>query len=117
MQREFDFQPGLTRQFPNYMDLLAAVVYGSRIGLSGVAAELDVSPSQLSRMLNRNPDDLRHLPADAIPKIVRATGDYRPVYWLMESFLEDPDAKRKRAIDELQLLVPQIQSLIESAQR
>jgi hypothetical protein len=117
MQAEFDFQPGLTRQFPEFIDLMAAVVYGSRAGLSGVAGECDLSPSQLSRMLNRNPDDLRHLPAYLVPKIIHATGDKRPVYWLMESFLEDPDAKRKRAIDDLERLIPTIQSLIESARR
>lgn len=113
-QVEMNFEPGLTEQFPDFMDLLAHVVYSSRIGLSGVAADLDKSPSLLSRMLNKNPDDQRHLPASDIPKIIRATGDKRPIYWLIESFLEDTDTKRKRAVDELTKLLPQVQAALKA---
>ena len=114
---DVDFEPGLTDQFPEFIDLLAACVYGSRIGLSGVAAELDKSPSLLSRLLNRNPDDQRHLPATDIPKIIKATGDKRPVYWLVEKFLEDSDAKHKRAMADLARLLPQIQQLVATASK
>lgn len=117
IQREFDFLPGLTEQFPELIDLVTAVVYGSRAGLSGVAGELDMSPSQLSRMLNRNPDDLRHLPAAALVNIVRATDDRRIIFWFMEKFLEDSDTKKKRAISELASLVPQVQRLLDSVQK
>lgn len=116
-QVEMDFEPGLTQQFPEFVDLLAAVVYGSRPGLSGVAADLDKSPSLLSRMLSRHADDPRHLPASDIPKIIAATGDRRPVYWLVEKFLEDPEVKRARALDYLAELMPQLQGLIKEVRR
>jgi hypothetical protein len=116
-QIEMDFEPGLTDQFPEFIDLLAACVYGSRIGLSGVATELDKSPSLLSRMLNRNPDDQRHLPASDLPALIRATGDKRPVYWLVEKFLEDSDTKHKRAMADLAKLLPQIQQLVMTASK
>lgn len=116
-QVEMDFEPGLTQQFPEFLDLLAAVVYGSRPGLTGVAAMLDKSPSLLSRMLSRHADDPRHLPAADLPKIIQATGDHRPVYWLVEKFLEDPEVKRARALDYLAELMPQLQGLLKEARR
>lgn len=114
-QVEMNFQPGLTQQFPEFLDLIATVVYGSRPGLSGVAAQLDKSPSLLSRMLSRHAEDPRHLPAADLPKIVAATGDRRPVYWLIEKFLEDSEIKRRRALDYLAELMPQLQGLLKEA--
>jgi len=116
-QIEMDFTPGLTDQFPDLMDVVAAAVYGSRIGLGGVAAHLDKSPSLLSRMLNKNPDDLRHLPLADLTGIVQATGDLRPIYWLIEKFCEDNDAKRKRTMDEIVTLLPKLAQLVKAAQK
>lgn len=115
MQLDLDFEAGLTERFPDLIDLVAAVVYGSRSGLGGVASALDMAPSQLSRMLNRNPDDLRHLPAHLLPKIVSETGDKRIVFWFVEKFLEDTDTKRKRTLDELAALLPEITRLVKGA--
>ena len=111
-QLALDFRPGLVSQFPDWHDLIAHVVYGSRIGLAGVAAHLDRSPSELSRMLNKNPDDPRNLPDRDVVLIIEATGDHRPVYWLIERFLEDPQAKRDRAREDLAALVPQLKAVL-----
>lgn len=112
-QMRLDFRPGLTVQFSDWHDLIAHVVYSSRAGLNGVAAHLDRAPSHLSRMLNKNPDDPKHLPASDVVRIIEATGDHRPIYWLIERFLEDKDAKRDRAKDELVALLPQIRRALE----
>lgn len=114
-QLALEFEPGLTQQFPRYMDLIANVVYSSRAGLNGVAAHLDKAPSQLSKMLNRNPDDLRHLPAEDIEGIMECTKDFRPIYWQIEKFLEDPETKRRRSIEQLAMLLPAIHAAIEGA--
>lgn len=112
MQLSLNFEPGLTHQYPELIELIAAVVYGSRLGLGGVASALDLSPSQLSRMLNRNADDPRNLPASAIPAIIEATDDRRIVYWFVERFLEDPETARRRAIAQLSELMPKVEQLI-----
>ena len=116
-QFALDFAPGLTEQYRTFNEALAAAVYGSRIGLAGVAAECDVSPSALSRMLNENPDDPRHLPAKFIPKIIKATKDNRPIYWLIETFLEDSDTKRRRTIEQAAVLVQQLGPLLKELRK
>lgn len=110
-----DFQPGLTAQFPRLEDVLTAVVYGHRAGLNGVAAQLDQSPSELSRRLNRESDDHRPARVQDLVGIVQATGDLRPIYWLIERFMESPEARMARAADQLNSLLPMVVELAAQA--
>lgn len=115
VQHSFDFTPGLTTQFPRLRDVLCAVVYASRAGLKGVAADLDVSPSELSRMLNREQDDPRKLDVDDAVAIVASTGDTRPVQWLIERFLQNPEERKATAALQLAQILPAIIELVHQA--
>lgn len=110
-----DFQPGLTAQFPCLEDVLTAVVYGSRKGLNGIAAELDQSPSELSRRLNRESDDHRPARVCDMVGIIQATGDMRPIYWQIERFMESPETRMARAADQLSELLPMVVELAAQA--
>ena len=108
LQLKMDFEPGITEQFRTLKQCVAAVVYGYRGGLNSVAAALDVSPSTLSRMLNENEDDPRHLPLDFLPSIIAATGDIRPLQWLAAKFLPDDNMRREAALSRIESLLPQL---------
>lgn len=108
LQLRIDFEPGITEQFRTLKQCVAAVVYGYRGGLNSVAAACDVSPSTLSRMLNENEDDPRHLPLDFLPSIVEATGDIRPLEWLAAKFLPDDGMRREAALSRIEQLLPQL---------
>lgn len=112
LQISLEFEPALTDQFRTFKQCLAACVYGSRVGLSGVAIHCDLSPSALSRMLNENEDDPRHLPADLVPRIIEATQDYRPIQWLVAKFLPDDGQRQRTAVSQLEVLMPQIESAL-----
>lgn len=114
-QASFDFQPGLTVRFPKLRHLLNACVYNSRAGLNGVAADLDRSPSELSRMLSWEQDDPRKLDVDDFVGIIGSTADMRPVYWLMEKFMNDSERKRTHAIEQLAQLLPMLHELASQA--
>ena len=114
-QMELCFEPGLLEQFPTFRDLLRGAVYGCGRPFKHVAAELDMTASRLSRMLAENPDDPIHFPAEKLPELIEYTGDRRPVYWMVERFLEDADTKRKNAVDQMVTLLPQIESLLRTA--
>lgn len=115
MTYPLDFQPGLTAQFPHLEDVLTAVVYGCRQGLNGVAGSLDQSPSELSRRLNRESDDHRPARVSDLGGIIQATGDRRPIYWLIEKFMESPEARMARAADQLSELLPMVAELAAQA--
>jgi hypothetical protein len=82
-----------------------------------IAGELEMTPSKLSRMLADNPNDPIHFPVDLLPELIEATGDKRPIYWLIERFLEDPDAKRRRALDHVAELMPRLELLLKTCSR
>lgn len=115
-QYELSFDAGLREQFPNFQHLLQACVAGCGRQHKHVAADLDMTSSELSRKLSDNPDDKVHFPVERLPDLIRATNDMRPIYWLIEEFLDDADSKRRRAVDELRALLPQLTKLVNSAQ-
>lgn len=114
-QVAFDFTPGLTVQFPRFRSVVAATVYGYRGSLEGVAAALDHSPSELVRMLNRGQADERKLDVDDLVAILTVTGDTRPIQWLIEKFLQDPEQQRAMAAAQLARLLPEIAELVKQA--
>lgn len=111
------FTPGLTQQFPRLEDVVVAVVYGSRKGLNGVAADMDLSPTDLTRRLNahRSEGHERPLRVDDLVHIIESTGDQRPIDWLVERFRESEDTKRQRAVETMAALAQQFLSLAEVA--
>ncbi len=113
-QVEINFEAGLTEQFPEFRDVVKASVYGCGRALKSVAADIDMTSSELSRKLADNPNDQVHFPLHQLPALIRATGDKRPIYWLIEAFLEDDDAKQKRAVAQLNDMLPQLQALLKS---
>lgn len=114
-QVELNFEAGLTEQFPEFKDVVKASVYSCGRALKAVAADLDMTSSELSRKLAENPNDPVHFPLHLLPALVKATGDKRPVFWLVEAFLEDEDVKRSRAVAQLADMLPQLQALLKTA--
>lgn len=114
LQLKMDFEPGITEQFRTLKQCVAAVVYGSRIGLNGCAAACDVSPSLLSRMLNEQDaeENRRNLPLDFLPLIIQATGDLRPLQWLGARFLPNDEMRRDAAIARIEQLLPELATLV-----
>jgi hypothetical protein len=116
-QVEINFEAGLTEQFPEFHDVVKASVYGCGRPLKSVAADLDMTSSELSRKLANNSNDPVHYPLPRLPDLIRATGDKRPIYWLIETFLEDDDAKQKRAVSQLSDMLPQLQALLRTVSK
>lgn len=111
-QFELDFEGGLTTRFPSFRECVSASVSGCGRQLKAIAADLDMSPSELSRKLS---DQEIHFPAHRLPDLIAATGDLTPVYWLVEKFCEDADAKKRKSLDKLSRLLPEIERLVREA--
>ena len=116
LQIDLDFEGGLTQRFRSLTEVCAAAVYSSRGGLSSIAADLDMSPSELSKRLNADKaaTDPRPLHADHVAAIVKATGDQRPVLYLVEMFMTDRDAQKRTAVNQLTKLLPELQNLLKT---
>ena len=114
-QLSLTLDQSLVQQFPNFRDVVRASVYDCGRQFKAIAADLDMSPSELSRKLADNPKDLVHFPYQKLPALIASTGDKRPVLWLVEMFLDDPVAKKQSAIDSLARMLPEIAALVKEA--
>lgn len=110
-QLKLNFEGGLTDRFEALMDVVVAVIADAPVQKKSISMDLDIQPSNLSRMMPGG--DLR-FPADKIEGLIEVTKDYRPIYFLIEKFLKDPETKKAQAIEQLAALLPQIQKLVAS---
>ena len=113
-QLTMNFLPGLTAQFPRFRDVLVTAVYGSRKGLNGVAEDLDQSPSDLTKRLSSEHGDPRPMREEDILGIIESTQDVRPIYWLIEKYLQSPEAQKAQAIAQLAEALPSILALVDA---
>ena len=114
-QLTLNFTPGLTAQYRSLREVAAAAVYASRKGVSGVAGDLDMSPTDLTKRLNLDGAEPRPLRVEDLEGIIESTGDCRPIYWLIERFLRDPESVKQQAVSQLAVLVPQLLELARQA--
>lgn len=115
-QLTIDFTPGLTERHDCLLDCVRQGAYSHRNPLKTIAADMDMSQSELSRKLANNPDDPRRLSVGDLERYIEATGDTTPIYWLIEKYLQDDSIKQKQAIAALTKALPDLLALLKSAQ-
>lgn len=114
-QMTLDFTPGLTERHETLLACLRECAHTQRAPMKAIAADMDLSLSELSRKLAGNPDDTRRFSVDDLERFISATGDMTPIYYLIERFIEDADVRQRRALGELVKLAPQLAALLKQA--
>lgn len=115
MQLDLDFERGLTERFPSLMDVVRHDVEHCGLLKKQIAADMDMSPSEFSRVLAGNPADPRNFVLDMLPAFIRATKRKTTIYWLIEGFLDDPVRRRDQALATLAEMLPTIALLVKQA--
>lgn len=117
LQIEIDFEAGLTKRYSTLMEVVNASVRGCGRNMKAVAADMDLSNSDLSRKLAENRDDTRRLQVGELESLIEACGDAGKdiVYWMVEKYLEDPARRRDRALDMLTEMAPVFMDLMKQA--
>lgn len=108
MQLKLDFEPGLTERHKTLLACVRECAYKSSKPLKAIAADMDLSESDLSRKLSGNDSDTRRLSVDELVRLLEVTGDPTPVNWLIERFHVDDETKVKRASAEFLKQLPQM---------
>ena len=114
-QLSLNFEGGLTSRFHTLREVVQSAVLASKLGVTGMAAKMDMGHSELSRRLDAGAVDNRPLRVDDLVAIVEITKDHRPIYWLIERFLQSPEMKRAIALDQLAELLPHLTDLAREA--
>lgn len=113
-QLTLDFEPGLVERHDSLLACIRQAVYTHRNPLKTIAADMDVSQSDLSRKLAGNPDDPRRFSVEDLEKFIVATGDVTPILYLVEKYLADEEAKQRAAHQRLAKMLPDVLALIKT---
>lgn len=114
-QLTLDFTPGLSERHTSLKSCVRERCYANSKPLKTVAANMDLSESELSRKLGDNPEDKRNLSVDDFEAYLASTKDVTPIYYLVEKYLTDTDVKKRRAMDQLEQLLPDLVALVKQA--
>lgn len=114
-QLTIDFTPGLTERHDTLLACVRECAYTHRNPLKTIAADMDMSASELSRKLAGNAGDPRHMTVEDLERFIEATGDTTPVQWLIEKYMQDGGQRQKQAIAALARLAPIIEALTKQA--
>lgn len=110
-QLTLDFEPGLAERFGSLRACMRQCIYGNVRPLKALAADMDLSESDLSRKLSDNPDDPRRFSVDDLESYIAASGDLTPIKYLNEKFALSTEAKQAYAAAEFARALPQILAL------
>lgn len=111
MQLNLDFEAGLTEKHATLLEACSHVAQVAPVSMKVIAAELDCSPSDLTRKLAGTPGDKRNLSVNDLVLLIQATNDMTPIYWLIEKFHLDDNQRSQRAARELEKVLPSILAL------
>ncbi|MED5607814.1 MULTISPECIES: hypothetical protein [Pseudomonas] len=89
MQLTLNFEAGLVDSYPSCREYVAARVHQQGRQQKSIAADMDLSPSQLTRKLAQSPGDSCRFTLDDFETFIAATGDASPVLYLVEKYLAD----------------------------
>lgn len=107
MQLTINFEAGLTESYSSCREYVAARVHQQGKSQKAIAADMDYSPSDLSRKLAQNPDDSRRFTLDDLEKYMDTTGDTQPVLYLAEKYLAEKGDEIQRLKDQIAFLEQQ----------
>lgn len=106
-QITLNYEQGLVESFPTCREYLAHRVHHQGVPQKAIAADMDYSPSHLSRKCSQSPDDSMRMTLDDLEKFIQVTGDSSPVLYLVEKFL----AKDTGRLQELELELERLRRL------
>ena len=110
MQLEFKFE----RKFDSLKEVIVHSVFASSVPIKTLAGRLDHSPSNLSRRLSlANGEGEPCLSVEDLEGILEATGDYMPIYYLIEKFIQRDQEKLLMEFQEFKKKLPELEKLIK----
>lgn len=111
MQLSLNFEPGLAERHRSLKACVRERIYGHPKPMKAIAADMDLSESDLSRKLSENENDRRSLTLEDFERYLQTTGDHTPIYYLIEKYAVSTEAKQAYAAAELAKALPGILAL------
>lgn len=115
-QLTLNFEAGLTDRHDKLIDCVRECIIANAKPLKSIAADMDLSQSELSRRLSPSDKDRRNFSVDDLETYIATQGDVTPIHYLVEKYLESTEHKKARALDVLAKLMPMVQAALSQVQ-
>jgi len=114
-QFELDFEGGLSVRHRSLLSCLDECISRSQFQKKVIAADLDLSPSALSRRLTDQPKGSSEprFSVELLEEYIEKFDDLTPIYYLVEKFCQKPEDKKRQAISQLSAMIPKIERLLK----
>jgi len=99
-QMTLDFEAGISAQHDSLKEFIREQALPDLWRSKGVpkkhvAADMDFSPSELTRKLSDNPNDPRNFSTDDLEKYLATQKDLSPIYYLLDKYGRDADTEEE----------------------
>jgi hypothetical protein len=112
-QMTFSFEPSLPERFPSLRSYIAHRTPLLSKSAKVIAADMDMSPSTLSRKLNPTEGDTQRFNLDDLEQYIASTGEAPAVIeYLAAKFMDSEDARKARALSKVEKLSSELASAL-----
>jgi hypothetical protein len=112
-QLTLDFEPSLPDRFDTLRSYVAHLATCHRKPMKTIAADMDMSPSTLSRKLNPADSDTQRFNCDDLEGFLSSTDDASAVIeYLAAKYLHSPEDRKARAIARVEMLSTELASVL-----
>lgn len=114
-QLTLNFEPSIADRFPTLRAYLAHRVAIQVKSQKVIAADMDMSPSMLSRKLNPSEGDTQRFNLDDLEGYIVSSGDVASVIeYLAAKFMDDDEARKARVLSKVEGMLPELMGLLAS---
>lgn len=108
-QLQLNFEPSLPERYPTLREYVAYRTLIHPRPAKSIAADMDVSPSVLSRKLNPSEGDTQRMNLDDFEGWLQSTGDAAAVVqYLAAKYMDSDDTRKARAIGQAEKLLAEL---------
>ena len=114
-QLTLNFQPSLPERWPTLRSYLAHNAMLQQKSFKVIAADMDISPSTLTRKLNPGDGDTQRFNLDDLEGYIQSTGDVDTVIeYLAAKYKDSPEQRKARTISKVEAMLPELVQLLGS---
>ena len=108
-QLRLDFEPSLPERYPTLREYVAYRTLIHPRPAKSIAADMDMSPSVLSRKLNPSEGDTQRFNLDDFEGWLQSTGDAAAVVqYLAAKYMDSDETRKARAIGQAEKLLSEL---------
>lgn len=113
-QMTFSFEPSLPERFPSLRAYIAHRTPLLAKSAKSIAADMDMSPSTLSRKLNPSDGDTQRFNLDDLEEYIASTGEAPAVIeYLVAKFMDSDESRKARALTKVEKLSAELASALQ----